>query len=75
MNTDILDKLLQQNLDKAIEKWGNPTLLDIWMILQTPDFEDGEDVLRQGDIQKLRQLCLKLRDDLAKAKDNDNQNT
>jgi hypothetical protein len=52
MNTDQLERRIADN-------W-HPKLWQMWIVLQTPDYQDGDAVLGESDINKLAQLVQKL---------------
>lgn len=67
--TELLEQIEQQSqrkLEKQLEQWGSNKLVQIWFILQTPSYNDGEEFLPSNDLQELRRLCLELRDEILK---------
>lgn len=69
--TELLEQIeqsSQRELKKQLEKWGSNKLAQMWFILQTPSFDDGEEFLPSNDLQELRRLCLELRDEILACK-------
>lgn len=61
--SDNIDAMLEAKLQEHIQKWAHPELLGIWMILNTPEWEDGEMVLREYDIENIGLAIMKINRD------------
>ncbi len=53
---------LPDTIEEAAAKWA----LKIWAIVEMADWEDGEPVLHNEDINEIRKAVLKLNNDLNK---------
>jgi len=65
---DVMDSL-REIIDDKLQEWGSRPLLRAWMILATPNWEDGQPILNESDIVALKELLLDVRSEIKALQD------
>lgn len=57
---EVLIMNFEDEVQQAAKNWAHPAILRIWGIVSTPDYENGEPVLRSGDIEMIADAILEI---------------